>query len=464
MGIFSVDSSLLQRYNYPAPRYTSYPAATQFQQGFSAADLRRHLERSNQAPTARDVSVYLHIPFCSSPCFYCGCNRVITRDAAKGRRYAERLMREIEMMGALTRRDREVVQVHFGGGTPNFLAADEIEMLMASLARHFRLSTDAQRDFSIELDPRFVQPVDIARYAAMGLNRASLGVQDFDPSVQHAINRVQSEEQTRAVIETCRLYGFRSLNIDLIYGLPRQTIAGFDRTLDTVIEMRPDRIAIYSYAHMPHLFKAQRQIDAHDLPDPITKLALLQLAIERLSGAGYVYIGMDHFALPEDELVQAQAAGSLHRNFMGYTTHAACDLIGLGVSAISHIGDSFSQNPRELPPWERAVDEGRLPIWRGLELSEDDVIRGAAIQSLMCQGSIDIAQFEQRFELDFRRYFEDALVRLQSLAADGLVTLTDQRIAATTQGRLLLRIIATCFDRYLNEATSAPVPRFSRAI
>lgn len=465
MSKITVDPALLSRYDYAVPRYTSYPAATQFQAGFSATTLREHIRRSNEEPIPRNLSLYLHVPFCSSPCFYCGCNRIITRDAEKGRRYVERLVREIASMGELFHRDRDAVQVHFGGGTPNFLGAHELEELMECLARHFHFSASAQRDFSIELDPRFIRDDDIARYAALGLNRASLGVQDFDPAVQHAVNRVQSAAQTLSVVEQCRAHRFRSINVDLIYGLPKQTLAGFAHTLQTVIAIRPERLAVYSYAHMPHLFKPQRQINAPDLPSAETKLGLLQLAIETLSAAGYEYIGMDHFALPDDDLARAQKAGSLHRNFMGYTTHADCDLVGLGVSAISHIGDSFSQNPRALGDWERALDQGHLPVWRSLELTADDVARAAAIQQLMCQGTIDIAQFEERFDLDFSHYFAAALARLTPLAADGLVTVDRQRISVTTHGRLLLRIIATCFDRYLNSASSAaPTPRFSRAI
>ena len=446
---------LLRRYDRPGPRYTSYPTAPQFGGDFDEAALRESIRRSNADPIPRRLSLYLHIPYCFSPCFYCGCTRIITRDATKGRTYVARLVREIEQLGALFDRDREVIQLHFGGGTPNFLRPQELEEVVESVRSHFRLSACADRDFSLELDPRFIQDGDVAAYARLGFNRASLGVQDFDPEVQRAVNRIQGVEQTLRVIEDCRKAGFRSINVDLIYGLPKQTTAGFERTLDTVLRARPDRLAIYGYAHLPDLFKPQRQIEAADLPSPEAKLGLLRLAVDKLSAAGYTYIGMDHFALPEDDLARAQAAGTLQRNFMGYTTHAQCDLVGLGMSAISHIGDSFSQNPRDLAGWEVALDQGRLPVWRGRRLDEDDVLRANVIQQLMCQGYIDIAGIERRHEIDFHVYFADALEKLQRLVEDGLATVDAQRIAATSGGRLLLRIIAMCFDRYLTDSAAA---------
>ncbi len=335
------DAALLRRYDKAGPRYTSYPAAPQFHAGFGEREFREEARRSNARSTPRELSVYVHVPYCFSPCFYCGCNRVITRDRTKARSYIDRLVREIELVGPLFDRARNVVQLHLGGGTPNFLSPAELGEVIECLERHFSFAAPAVRDFSIELDPRFIGTGDIAALGAIGFNRASLGVQDLDPEVQRAVNREQSADQTLEIIGACRANGFRSVNIDLIYGLPKQSLEGFARTLDTVLAARPDRLAVYGYAHLPELFKAQRQIDAADLPSAEDKLALLRLAIERLTGAGYRYIGMDHFALPSDELAQAQEAGGLHRNFMGYTTHADCDLIGLGVSAISHVGDEF---------------------------------------------------------------------------------------------------------------------------
>src|SRR5690606_5284177 len=359
------DAALLRRYDRPGPRYTSYPTAPQFSTAFGEDALRAAVAASNGDPIPRRLSLYVHVPFCMSPCFYCGCNRIITRDPARGEAYLVRLYREIALAAGLFDRDREVIQLHFGGGTPNFLTAAQLGETVDALRSQFRFSDRPDRDISIELDPRYVKPDAIADLAAIGFHRASLGVQDFDPAVQAAVNRIQSVEETFAIVDACRAHGFRSVNLDLIYGLPLQTRDGFGRTLDQVLQARPDRLAVYSYAHLPALFRPQKQIDESQLPDAETKLGLLELAIGKLTQAGYVYIGMDHFALPDDELARAQERGGLHRNFMGYTTHADTDLVGLGVSAISHIGDTFSQNPRDLPSWQIALDEGRLPVFRG---------------------------------------------------------------------------------------------------
>ena len=457
------DADLLRRYDRPGPRSTSYPTAPQFGASFGPLEFARAARASNDDPIPRRLSVYAHVPYCFSPCFYCGCNRIITRDKGRAEPYLQRLVRETALVGPQFDRDREVIQVHLGGGTPNFLTPTQIGEFLESLATHFRLSTSPTRDFSIELDPRFVNPGDIEALAFMGFNRASLGVQDFDREVQVAVNRIQSVEETRQVVDDCRKHGFRSVNIDLIYGLPKQTLEGFGRTLDTVMLIRPDRLAIYGYAHLPELFRPQKQIADADLPSPEAKLALLQLAIAKLSAAGYVHIGMDHFALPDDDLAIARAQGGLHRNFMGYTTHGDCDLVGLGVSAISHVGDTFSQNPRDLPSWEIAIDGGKLPTWRGLRLDADDVLRADLIQQLMCRAEIDIVALEDRHGIDFAATFADDLVRLQPLVADGLVEIDPCRIAASSRGRLLLRIIAACFDRYLHAPSAAPA-RFSKAI
>ena len=458
------DPDLLRRYDRPGPRYTSYPTAPQFRGDFGEAELREAAATSNGDPIPRRLSLYVHVPFCESPCFYCGCNRIITRDHARAETYLARLYREIALTAHLFDRDREVIQLHFGGGTPNFLTPGQLREVVDTLHSHFHFSDSPERDISIELDPRFVSAEDISELAAIGFNRASFGVQDFDPAVQAAVNRIQSVEETRAVIAACRAHGFRSVNVDLIYGLPKQTLEGFATTLDTVAEMRPDRVAVYGYAHMPQLFKPQQRIITGDLPDAQGKLALLQLAITRLTAAGYSYIGMDHFALPDDDLAIAQAHGSLHRNFMGYTTHADSDLIGLGVSAISHIGDSFSQNPRDLASWQDALDNGRLPVFRGMHLDRDDQLRADLIQSLMCQGEIPVRALERRHAIDFATYFADAMDRLEPLLRDGLVGIGPERITVTSRGRLLLRNIAMCFDRYLDHAAPVATPRFSRTI
>jgi len=465
LDLLKFDAALLGRHDRPGPRYTSYPSAPQFTPDFSVSQLIECAQHTNGPDSKRPLSLYLHIPYCFSPCFYCGCNRVITRDTTRGARYAERLLCEMERMAELFDGEREVLQLHLGGGTPNFLDAETLARLIEGAGRRFRLSGAPDRDFSIELDPRSVPTGYAASLAQLGLNRVSLGVQDFDPEVQSAINRWQSVEQTFELVDECRDSGFRSLNIDLIYGLPRQTLKGFQQTLRLVMSARPDRVAVYGYAHLPKLFKAQRHIEARDLPGPEARLDLLRLAIEELSAGGYHYIGMDHFALPDDELVRAQETDTLQRNFMGYTTHAHCDLIGMGVSAISHIGDSFSQNLRDLKSWEKAIGRGRLPLWRGKALSADDRVRGAVIGQLMCQGRIDIAAIEQRYGIDFKAYFHVALERLQPHVADGLVHFEVGRIAVTPLGRLLLRSIAMCFDAYLNAPpVGSDAPSFSRVV
>jgi len=461
-----LDTELLERYDRPGPRYTSYPAAPQFTAAFGAAELCEHAARSNRRTGPRPLSLYVHVPFCFSPCFYCGCNRLITRDTSKGVRYVQHLQQEIALAAPLFDREREVLQLHLGGGTPNFLAAGTLAELMEGLGKAFNLSRSPARDFSIELDPRSVPPDYAPALARLGFNRVSLGVQDFDPEVQRAVNRLQSTDETLDLIDACRDSGFRSVNVDLIYGLPRQTPAAFRRTLRMVMSARPDRLAVYGYAHLPGLFKAQRQIDATGLPSAAARLALLRLAVDELSAGGYRYIGMDHFALPDDELVRAQEAGGLQRNFMGYTTHAGCDLIGLGVSAISHVGESFSQNFRELRKWEAALAAGRLPVWRGLALSDDDRVRATVIGQLMCQGVIDTRAIEERFGIDFGAYFGEALARLKPHIADCLVSIGGGRITVTAAGRFLLRSIAMCFDAYLKVVPSAEAPRpsFSRVV
>lgn len=453
--------ALLRRYDQSGPRYTSYPTVPQFRSEFRAEQYRVHARRSNLA--AGPLSIYVHVPFCASPCFYCGCNRIITRDSSAGGRYAQHLLREVEAVAFLYDRGREVRQLHFGGGTPNYLSTDELARIVETLGRRFRFGTAADRDFSIELDPRFVPPDYVAALAKLGFTRASLGVQDFDTDVQQAVNRIQSVEQTLAVIDACRAHGLRSVNVDLIYGLPKQTTAGFARTLRTVIAARPDRLAIYGYAHLPQMFKAQRRIDARALPDGEARLALLRLAIESLGAAGYRYIGMDHFALPEDDLSRAQQAGGLHRNFMGYTTHAGCDLIGFGVSAISHVAGSFSQNFRDLREWEAAVDSGHPTVWRGLALDADDVTRAEVIQNLMCRGAVDFAAIEMAHDVAFEAYFAESLRRLRPLEEDGLVTVAGRQLRVTARGRFLLRSVAMCFDRYL-AIPEAAAPRYSSVV
>lgn len=454
------DRALIAKYDVHGPRYTSYPTAPHFRSDFGEAELRATIAASNEEPIPRDLSVYLHIPFCLSPCFYCGCARIITRDKGKAGTYLVRLYREIEQVAELFDRDRPLAQLHFGGGTPNFLEIDQLVELIETIGRHFSFSRDPLREFGVELDPRFCDGDYARQLAAAGINRISLGVQDFDPAVQQAVNRIQSVEETQAVMEGARAGGMRSINLDLIYGLPKQCEKTFARTLEQVIALKPERIATYGYAHLPEIFKAQRQIDKYDLPDAATRLGLLQLAVETLTAAGYRYIGLDHFSLPDDDLVKAADNGSLQRNFQGYSTHAACDLVGFGMTAISHIGPTFSQNAKDITGYYAPLDNGRLAVARGLRLSRDDLIRADLIQRLMCAGRIDIAAFSARHTVEFDRYFERSLDRLRPLEDDGLVTCSPEQITVTPRGQFLLRNIAMCFDAYVDEAGL----RYSRAV
>ncbi|MEO7052158.1 MAG: oxygen-independent coproporphyrinogen III oxidase [Rhodanobacter sp.] len=456
------DAALIARHDVAGPRYTSYPTAPHFTADFDETALRAVIRASNEEPIPRPLSLYVHVPFCMSPCFYCGCNRIITRDASQAERYLERLYREIELIAPQFDRDRPVRQLHFGGGTPNFLAAAQMGELLESLARHFSFSHVADREYGIEIDPRFADGDYVRALGELGFNRISVGIQDFDPLVQQAVNRIQSFAQTREVLDAARASGFRSTSVDLIYGLPFQTVQGFSRTLDQVVALDPDRVAVYGYAHLPEMFKAQRQIAADDLPDAATRLALFGCALAQLSAAGYAYVGMDHFAKAGDELVLAQRAGTLQRNFQGYSTHGDCDIVGLGVSAIGRVGDSYSQNARDLIGYYAALDAGRLPVVRGLELDEDDLIRRDLIGELMCHGVVDKAQFGARHRLLFDQYFVRGRQRLAPLIEDGLVLENASQIRVTSRGRLLLRIIAMCFDAYLDDGAQAA--RYSRVI
>lgn len=455
------DARLLRMYDISGPRYTSYPTAMQFGETFDEVQYCELARASNDDPIPRPLSLYVHVPFCTSPCFYCGCTRIITREPVKGRIYLDHLLREIELQATLFDRDRVVEQLHLGGGTPTFLSGDQLGELLDGMRKHFRLCDDERREFSIEVDPRTVSAAGMQHLADLGFNRVSLGVQDFDPVVQAAVNRLQSVEETLGLVQAARRAGISSINMDLIHGLPFQSLEGFGRTLETVIGARPERLAVYSYAHLPRMFKAQRQIDERALPSAEAKLALLELAITMLTAAGYVYIGMDHFALPDDELVLAQRRGDLQRNFQGYSTRAECDMIGLGMSSIGKVGDSYSQNIKSLAGYQQALSEGRLPVMRGVRLNCDDLVRREIIQQLMCQGELDFAAVAERWEIDFHDYFATSLARLRRLATDGLVELSREHLTVTPRGRLLLRVVAMCFDRYqrtLNEE------RFSRVI
>jgi oxygen-independent coproporphyrinogen-3 oxidase len=454
------DPQLIARYDVAGPRYTSYPTALQFHDGFGVAALRRAVQVSNER--AGPLSIYVHVPFCFSPCFYCGCNRVITRDTRKATQYLDYLEKELALLGPLFDRGRQVRQLHLGGGTPSFLDIDHMQRLFEMLSQHFDMQPGRTREWGIEIDPRGVDATYIRQLGRLGFNRISVGIQDFDAAVQKAVNRVQSVAQTREVLIAARDSGFTSASVDLIYGLPRQTVDGFDRTLDDVLALGPDRVAIYGYAHLPHLFKAQQRITDGDLPDAATRLALLGRAWEKLGAAGYVYIGMDHFARADDELVRAQREGTLQRNFQGYSTHGDCDIVGLGVSAIGRIADTYSQNARDLPTYYALLDAGQLPVKKGIELSFDDLVRRQLIGELMCHAAMDKQQFGDRHGLQFEEYFAQELSRLQLLVEDGLVALVGNDIRVTPRGRPMLRNIAMCFDAYLDKGAGAP--RYSRTI
>ena len=454
------DEELIRRYDGRGPRYTSYPTALQFDRRFTAVDYASHARTSNAS--ARPLSLYVHIPFCRSLCYYCACNKIVTRDAVRVRRYMRNLRREIELQSALFDRPRIVEQLHFGGGTPTYLDDRGMRELMGFLRDAFTFEERESREFSIEVDPRSVGTGSIAMLAGLGFNRLSLGVQDFDERVQVAVNRLQSAEQVRDLVDDARRNAFKSISFDLIYGLPHQTVASFDRTLDDVIGMRPDRLAIYNYAHLPARFKGQRMIAEDTIPPPETKLAILRHSIERLSDAGYIYIGMDHFALPDDDLARAQEDHTLHRNFQGYATHGGCDLIGLGVSAIGHVGNAYSQNTTSTQEYESSLEAGVLPVTRGLVVGDDDRIRGRVIQQLMCGGAVDFASFNRQNGIVFGDYFATEMARLAPLVEDELATVDDDGIRVSPKGRLLLRNIAMVFDRYLADTGSDR--RFSKAI
>jgi len=457
-----LDTALVKKYDLFGPRYTSYPTADRFNEAFTAEHYVNALHARNErhAIHPQPLSLYVHVPFCNTICYYCACNKVITKDHGRSAKYIKYVGREIDIVGGLIEGAPTVEQLHWGGGTPTFLARDEMTTLMGMLRGGFSVARDAE--ISIEVDPRKVDADTIAFLGHLGFNRISVGVQDFDPEVQKAVNRIQSEQETRTVIDASRANGFVSVNCDLIYGLPKQTVAGFSVTLDKVIGAAPDRIALYSYAHVPHLFKPQRRIEMAAVPAPEVKLAILALAIEKLGAAGYVYIGMDHFAKPTDELAVAQSQRKLHRNFQGYSTKPDCDLLAFGISAIGKVGPAYVQNVRTLDEYYDRLDGDALPVLRGFELDADDLIRRDVIQRLMCDFDLDFASVGAKHGIRFSEYFATDLAALAPLAADGLAEVTAAGIQVTPRGRLLVRTIAMQFDRYLREAREQA--RYSRVI
>ena len=445
------DPALVRKYDGFGPRYTSYPTADRFHAGYRAANYVDALAARNQARTA--LSLYVHLPFCNTICYYCACNKIITANRGRAAKYVRYLVREIDIVSSLAEGTRSVQQMHWGGGTPTFLAHEEMATLMRALRNAF--SFDAGTEVSIEVDPRKADGATIAFLRALGFNRISFGIQDFDAEVQQAVNRIQSEEETRSVVEAARSSGFESINADLIYGLPRQTVAGFAKTLEKVIDLAPDRIALYGYAHVPHLFKAQRQIVVHELPMAEAKLDILGSAIHELTRAGYVYIGMDHFARPDDELAIALREGTLHRNFQGYSTRPDCDLLAFGISAIGKVGPNYVQNVKTLDDYYAALDLRQLPVMRGFALDSDDLLRREIIQKLMCEFRLDYASVERGRGFRFSERFSPELAALAPLAADGLVVLSAGGLEVTPRGRMLVRAVAMAFDRYLRDAREA---------
>jgi len=455
------NKELIRRYDTFGPRYTSYPTAVQFTTDYDDEDYKNWVKYSNEDPIPSPLSLYLHIPFCDTICYYCGCSKVITKDKTKAAPYIKLLKKEIELQGELFANDREVSQIHWGGGTPTFLSDEEINEIIECIRENFNVPANDQVEFGIEVDPRTVDQQRLESLSMMGFNRISFGVQDLDPAVQDSVNRVQSTAEIKQHIKDARRFGYKSINIDLMYGLPKQSVESFTHTLDTVIELDPDRLAIYNYAHLPEMFKPQRRINEDELPSAEEKLNILQLCIDKLQDAGFVYIGMDHFAKKSDDLVKAQQEGSLHRNFQGYSTNADCDMIAMGITAISRIGDNYGQNVRTIEEYESYLNQNKIPVFRGIELEADDVLRREVINQLMCNNYLDIEKLEKRWKINFNSYFKSSLNNLQQMVDDGLLNISETKLTITTTGRLLARSICMQFDRYLQEKNSN---RFSRVI
>ncbi len=457
-----VSPDLLRRYDISGPRYTSYPTADRFVEAFGEADYLQALQqrKAGAAAMALPLSLYVHIPFCESLCYYCACNKIITKHHDRGAEYLRYLAREVDLHTAQLGTGQVITQLHLGGGSPTFLSDAELRELMAMLKRSFSFAPGGE--YSIEVDPRTVDATRLKTLADLGFNRLSFGVQDFDPAVQKAVHRIQPAGQVFALVETARELGFESVNVDLIYGLPQQTPESFDRTLAQVNALRPERIALYAYAHLPERFKPQRRILSAELPPAGAKVSMLSRSLEAFIGAGYVYVGMDHFALPNDALAVAKRQGRLHRNFQGYSTQPDCDLIALGVSAIGRVGATYSQNAKTIEEYYDHLNQGRLPVVRGLALSRDDLVRRAVIMALMCQGALTFESIELGYLLDFQSYFAPEMEALQELAAQGLVTLAPTGVQVTTNGWFFVRAVAMVFDRYLQ--TDRNRARFSRII
>jgi oxygen-independent coproporphyrinogen-3 oxidase len=458
----TLSPELIQRFDVSGPRYTSYPTADRFVEAFTSDHFTQALEQRRDGARAMvlPLSLYVHIPFCESLCYFCACNKIITKHHDRGAAYLGYLSREVDLHTAHLGVGQTISQLHLGGGTPTFLSDSELQELMMMLRRSFTFAPGGE--YSIEVDPRTVNAARLAKLAALGFNRLSFGVQDFDPAVQKAVHRVQPAEQVFALVESARTLGFESINVDLIYGLPQQTPESFDRTLEQIVQLRPDRIALYAYAHLPERFKPQRHILTSELPTGGTKVSMLSRSLSALQSAGYVYVGMDHFALPTDSLAVAKRQGRLHRNFQGYSTQPDCDLIGLGVSAIGKVGATYSQNAKTLEEYCDFLDQGRLPVVRGLALTRDDLVRRTVIMALMCHGQLPFESIELAHLIDFKSYFAAELVTLRSMEEQGLIEINDTSILVTAMGWFFVRGVAMVFDRYLQaDRTRA---RFSKII
>ncbi|GLP95419.1 oxygen-independent coproporphyrinogen III oxidase [Paraferrimonas sedimenticola] len=451
----SWDQAMIQKYNYSGPRYTSYPTALEFNEEFAETDLLTAIESSD----SRKLSIYLHVPFCHKLCYYCGCNKIVTRHQHKADQYIEYVAQEILKRAPLFK-DYQVTQMHWGGGTPTFLTEEQVARVTKLIKDNFNFAEEGE--FSIEIDPREIELSMLDTLKAAGFNRISVGVQDFDKEVQKAVNREQSEDFIFELIAKARELGFVSTNVDLIYGLPHQTPERFAKTIERILELSPDRLSVFNYAHLPARFAAQRKIYDEHLPSPQQKLEILRQTIETLTGAGYQFIGMDHFAKPDDTLAKLQRAGKLHRNFQGYTTQEECDLLGLGVSSISQIGNCYAQNQKDLRPYYSSIDESGHALWKGCSLNQDDKIRRAVIKQLICHFELDMATIDEKFGLVFEDYFAEDLKLLQTFIDDELVTLEDRVIRISQTGHLLIRNICICFDVYYRE--KARQQQFSRVI
>lgn len=455
-----VNPELLMKYDKPGPRYTSYPTAPVWRDDFTAEEYLQQVIKTNQGEDLAPLSLYFHIPFCNSLCLYCGCNVVITQRMDRVEEYLNYLKKEIEMVAKHISPKRKVVQYHWGGGSPNYLKPEQMEELWNFIAQRFQFDPNAE--IGIEVDPRDATVDQIKLIRKLGFNRISFGVQDFDPVVQKAVNRIQPEDHIRKLITTAREAGFHSVNMDLIYGLPFQTVESFERTVDKTIEIGPDRMAVFNYAHVPWLKKQQRAIKEETLPKGMDKIAILKMIIEKFTGAGYQYIGMDHFAKPGNELAVAQREKTLYRNFQGYTTKAGTDLYAMGVTSISQVGNCYGQNVKELPEYYQMLKEDKLPIHRGYMLSQDDLLRRYVITRLMCDFELTKADVEKKFNVKFDTYFAEELKVLESMTGDGLLTLQPDKIIVHELGYLLIRNIAMAFDAYLKRPQEKPV--FSRTI